>query len=671
MLVSEMTDERFRPSDPLLKSKLLFPPSRPNPVLRPRLTERLRQALHHALTLISAPAGYGKTTLIGEWSSLNAGDDVRQSYVALDVDDHDPIRFASYLVNALATQSPEAAQEALALLESALLPSLKVVLTALLNQITVLDTPLILVLDDYHCVTSAAIHDAMSFVLEHLPPQLHLVIATRVDPPLPLARLRARGQLVEIRAADLAFNAQEAAGFLSRTAGLRLKPGDSAALHARTEGWPAGLQLAALALQNDVNFAGSHRYVFDYLAVQVLEQQSETVQAFLLQTCLLDRLTGALCDAVTGRADGALILAQLEQANLFILPLDDERRWYRYHSLLADCLRERLRQQATATGIKRLHKRASRWYEDNGLLAKAIQHAVAAPDLARASLLIERAAEPAMSRGEVETILNWIKTLPEQEVRARPGLCVWYAWALCLTGMPGAVEPWLQRAEAALHSRLDRDDASVPRCRSKLGEIAAIRAFAGRLRGDLAQSMAQSQLARKSLDGADLIVHSAVAQNLGATYIAAGNYEAGRRALVEAERASRAAGHAYIYIGTLVSRARLDVLERRLPEAVASYEQARAHCAKEGLARLSREIGDELGRVLREWNGLVEPLSPRELQILKLVALGASTREIAVELVITVGTVRNHLKNIYGKLGAHSRLQVVEKARALKLVQPI
>jgi len=387
---------------PILATKLYVPPPQPKVVLRTRLIERLNEgSLHRKLTLISAPAGFGKSTLVSEWL---AGCERGAAWLSLDAGDNDPTRFVAYLGAALQTIAPNIGEGVLDVLQSPQPPPTESILTALINEITAVPDDFVLVLDDYHVIDARAVDDALTFVLEHLPPRMHLLIATREDPHLPLARLRARGQLSELRAADLRFTPDEAAEFLNQVMGLSLPAEDIAALEERTEGWIAGLQLAAISMQGqkDVtsfikSFTGSHHFVLDYLVEEVLGQQSESVKAFLLRTSILDRLCGPLCDAVLldPSLSGQETLEYLERANLFLVPLDNERRWYRYHHLFAELLRQRLHQSAaSSTGdegwdVDELHIRASQWYEDNGLEIEAFQHAAAANDVERAERLIE------------------------------------------------------------------------------------------------------------------------------------------------------------------------------------------------------------------------------------------------------------------------------------------
>ena len=384
-------------SAPILATKLYIPPPRPKVVLRPRLIERLNEGLSASrkLTLISAPAGFGKTTLVSEWV---AGCERPVAWLSLDEGDNDPTRFLTYLVAALQTIAANIGAGALAVLQSPQPPPIESILTALLNEITAIPDNFVLVLDDYHLIDSKPVDEALTFLLEHLPPQMHLVITTREDPHLPLARLRARGQLTELRAADLRFTPSEAAEFLNQMMGLNLSAEDVAALEARTEGWIAGLQLAALSMQGHQDatsfiqsFTGSHHFVLDYLVEEVLQQQSESIQTFLLRTSILDRLCGPLCDAVLGRLlplPGRKPWKYLERANLFIVPLDNERRWYRYHHLFGDLLRQRL---GKPKEFAEFHLRASQWHEENGDLGAAFHHAIAAGDFVRAAGLAEAA----------------------------------------------------------------------------------------------------------------------------------------------------------------------------------------------------------------------------------------------------------------------------------------
>ena len=444
---------------PLLETKLYVPRSRPALVPRPRLSERLDRGTASKLTIVSAPAGFGKTTLLTEWLAAGpAGpaDERLAAWLSLDRADNDPASFWTYVIAALRTVASGVGESALALLQAPQPSPIETVLTVLLNDLGAIAADIVLVLDDYHVIDASDVQDGMAFLLDHLPPGLHVVMASRADPALPLARWRARGELVEIRAAGLRFTPDEAAAYLNEMMGLQLTARDVATLEGRTEGWIAALQLAALSMQgrDDVagfiaGFAGDDRYVVDYLAEEVLQRQPDRVQAFLLQTSILGRLSGPLCDAVTGQGGGKATLAALERGNLFLVPLDDRRRWYRYHHLFADVLQARLLDEQPGQ-VPDLHRRASVWYQQNGEPSVAIGHALAAEDFGRAADLIELAI-PVMRRTRQEAALRgWLKTLPDEVVRVRPVLSVAFAGALLAVGEFEGVEGRLRDAERCL-----------------------------------------------------------------------------------------------------------------------------------------------------------------------------------------------------------------------------
>ena len=442
----------------ILTTKLYIPPPRPGLVLRPRLIERLDEGLHlgRRLTLISASAGSGKTTLLGEWAATS---DLSFCWLSLDKDDNDPARFWTYVIAALQTVHPQIGQSALPMLQGSQVPPVRSILTPLLNELAALSEPVVLVLDDYHLVTAAAIHEGVAFLLDHLPRQLHLGLAARADPPLPLARLRARGQLTELRADDLRFTAEEVAAFLNGVMGLKLQPEDIAALEARTEGWISGLHLAALSLQGHEDahafieaFTGGHHYIIEYLIEEVLSRQPEPVQHFLLHTSSLDRLCAPLCDVITGERDGANMLEQLLRDNLFIIPLDDERRWHRYHHLFGDLLRKRLGQSAPPEQRSELHRRASQWHEENDLLEQAVKHARAAGDFERIAGIAEQAAGDSLLDARLTTLLRWVDALPADVLRAHPRLQIYCAWALFMNGHLEAAQQALGDCRQALET---------------------------------------------------------------------------------------------------------------------------------------------------------------------------------------------------------------------------
>jgi LuxR family maltose regulon positive regulatory protein len=561
---------------PLLQTKLYIPPNRPELVSRPRLIERLdaglrqNQGFGSKLTLVSAPAGFGKTTLVGEWVNRLRSETTNQdrpccdaAWLSLDHDDNDPARFLAYLIAALRTIEPNVGKGALSALQSPQPPPADTVVTALINEIASLPKGLVVILDDYHLIEQQAIHDILTFLLSHLPPRMHLVIATREDPPLMLARLRAQGQLAELRAADLRFSSAEAAGFLNQSMGLNLSAKDISSLETRTEGWIAGLQLAAISMQRRQDtsevigtFTGSHRYVMDYLVQEVLEQQTENIKAFLLQTAILDRLTGALCDAVTGQHTGQATLEFLERANLFVVPLDDERQWYRYHHLFADLLRRRLDRSQPGRGLE-LHRQASEWYERQGFADEAMEHALSAEDFERAARLVEGHADTIWQSGEHTKLWRWLEGLPAEWVSSRPHLSVFHARSLYARGQPDAAEQALQAAEQALSPGTDLTTGTGPAGpalshqpdrKKLLGRIAVTHALLAFFRGDLSAIVKYSHQALEYLPEQDSAWRSTAAIAQGDAYRIEGNIKAAHQARYRALEISQAADNIYMIL---------------------------------------------------------------------------------------------------------------------------
>ncbi len=442
---------------PLLSSKYRLPIERPAVVARRRLVDRVAQAARVSLTVLSAPAGFGKTTLLSQWLTEAVGDGAAVAWLSLDRRDNDPALFWSYVVSAIRAAVPGFADTASPLLASPA-PVIDVVLAALLNDVDALPQDVVLVLDDYHLIERADIHEAMTVVLEQQPPRLHLILATRADPPLPLALARARGQLVEVRAADLRFTDVETAAYLNDSMRLGLSSTDVEMLGARTEGWIAALQLAALSLEGRsdpsafiTGFAGDNRYIVDYLAEEVLSRQPSEVKHFLLQTSILERLTGPLCDAVTGRDTGRATLLALERANLFLIPLDDRREWYRYHHLFAEVLQAHLLDERPDE-MADLHRRAGAWFEAHGEISQAVGHALTGGDAGRAAELMELAM-PLMRRERRETeVARWMRELPDDELRTRPVLAVAFVGALAQASEFDAVAQRLDAVDASLRS---------------------------------------------------------------------------------------------------------------------------------------------------------------------------------------------------------------------------
>ncbi|MCH8911722.1 MAG: helix-turn-helix transcriptional regulator [Chloroflexi bacterium] len=418
---------------PLLETKFYIPRWRPGLVSRPRLIERLDQGTERKLTLVSAPAGFGKTTLLAEWLAATEASERSAAWVSLDQSDNDPALFWAYFIAALQKVQSGVGEGARALLHAPQPPPIESVLTTLINEINAIEGDFKLVLDDYHLIDAQPVHDGVAFLLDHLPPRMHMVIASRADPPLPLSHLRGRGELTELRASDLSFTPDEASAFLNEVMGLDLSAADMAALETRTEGWIAGLQLAALSMQGreDVpgfirTFAGDDRHIVDYLVEEVLKRQPERVRSFLLQTSILDRLSGPLCDAVTGNEDGKEILETLERGNLFVVPLDDKRQWYRYHHLFQDFLRSRAVEHGTEIA-QDLHRRAAAWFEERDMAAEAIEQARTAGDHETVGRLLAANFEEFARSGQYASISSWSASLPEEMVQKRPRLALIHA----------------------------------------------------------------------------------------------------------------------------------------------------------------------------------------------------------------------------------------------------
>jgi len=594
----------------ILATKLYIPRPRPNVVSRPRLLERLNKGVHGKLTLISAPAGFGKTTLVSEWV---AGIEQPTAWLSLDEGENDPTRFITYLVAALQTLAPSIGEGVLSALQSPQPPPIEALLVALLNDLSTIQDPFVLVLDDYHLLDSQAIDQALTSLVEHLPPHMHLVIATREDPRLPLARLRARGYLTEVRAADLRFTSAEAAAFLDQVMGLSLSAADIARLSRRTEGWIAGLQLAAISMQGQQDtagfirtFSGSHHFVLDYLVEEVLGQQSERVQTFLLRTSILDRISAPLCDAVVRdpAASGRATLDYLERANLFLVPLDKERRWYRYHHLFAELLRLRLQQSTVSpTGdegitIAELHRRASQWYEDNGLEIEAFHHAVAAGDVERAARLVEGKGMPLQFRGAVIPVLRWLESLPKTVLDERPSLWVMSASALSMTGQMAGVEEKLQAAEAALQGNEQNEET-----RNLTGHIAAIRALLAAAENQADTSIAQSRRALEYLRPNNLAVRTATTWKLGVAYQLQGERAEAGRAFSEAIAISQASGNLIITLSASLGLAIVQESENQLSLAAETYRRVLELAgASPQIAVCDAHLG--LARIHYEWNDL-------------------------------------------------------------------
>ncbi|HET7087964.1 MAG TPA: LuxR C-terminal-related transcriptional regulator [Anaerolineae bacterium] len=618
----------------LLATKLHLPPLRPHLVARPRLIQRLDEGLRlgRRLTLISAPAGFGKTTLLSEWIHRSR---IPVAWVSLDAGDNDSARFLSYVIAAIQTLHPEAGSDSLALLRSAQPPATESILTALVNDLAQIAETVTLVLDDYHAIDARAAHDALTYLIEHSPPCLRLVVASRIDPPLPLSRLRVCGQLAELRAADLLFTLDEAAAFLNGVMGLGLSREDVAALEERTEGWIAGLQMAAVSMQGRLDlsafvraFTGSNRFVMEYLVDEVLDRQPPPIREFLLKTSILDRLSAPLCDALLKDEGGApsaslrgqvmkdekpltlpglpppsgsssLILEQLERANLFLVPLDDERRWYRYHHLFADLLRSRLK-QGSAAELPALHRRASEWFESNGLISEALSHALDAGDVERVARLVEVNTLAILERGELAALAQQLNRLPHTIVRTRPWLCISRAWVCAYTGQLDAVEPLLRDAEQAIGFDADREK------RRMAGHVAAIRAYVAWIQGEASRA---AELARQALDHLprqDQTTRALTAWTLGVALQLIGDLDGAVLAHDQAATIGRDAASMHVSLVAAGSLAFALMLQGKLHQAFSVCRDA-LRLAEEvkPAGRSMPAVGmahGTLSLILREWN---------------------------------------------------------------------
>jgi LuxR family maltose regulon positive regulatory protein len=593
-----------------LATKLYIPSPRPELVPRPRLIARLNEGLHRKLTLISAPAGFGKTTLVSDWLRQL---DLPAAWLSLDADDNDPARFLTYFITALQRLEPELGQAVQDMVRSPHSPSVEALMITLINDMATLPDEFVFILDDYHVIDAQPIQQALTFLLEHIPPQMHLIIAGRADPTLPLSRLRGRDQVTELREADLRFTAEEAAAFLNEVMKLNLSAADVAALEDHTEGWITGLQLAGLSLreQMDVSgfidrFRGSDRYIMDYLTDEVLSQQPAEIQTFLLQSSILSRLAGPLCDAVTQREDCQPLLERLEAANMFIIPLDNERCWYRYHPLFSELLQHRL-QRSQPDLIPTLHRRAGDWYERNGWVNEAVNHMLWAADYHRAAGLIVQNARGLLKRGQAATLWGWLDRLPEEVIRVDPHLNVALVWTRLLLGPLTAFDPILQQAEQAIISV--PVEAFAER-RALLAEVQAMRVIAAVEQGDT--SPAVIQLAQQSLDdlsGDSQYLSSALATSLALAYHVIGDTNAAIQSITTAKSIAEQSHNIFSILFTGYELAELHIEHGRLYEAELLHRQAldlvesrfgsaAPHIPLVGAAHIG------LGKLFYEWNDL-------------------------------------------------------------------
>jgi LuxR family transcriptional regulator, maltose regulon positive regulatory protein len=596
---------------PLLETKLHMPAWRPDMVARPSLIERLERGATSRLTLVSAPAGFGKTTVLAEWLAATRANGRAVAWLSLDAGDNHSVSFWTYVITALQETTRGGGSSALSLWQSSQAP-IEAVLTTLINELAAAPNDIVLVLDDYHVIEAREIHEGVAYLLERVPPHIHFVIATRADPALPLARLRASGELVEIRAADLRFTQDEALAYLNGVMGLGLTRQDISALEERTEGWVAALQLAALSMQNRADpasfiagFAGDDRYVVDYLVEEVLLRQPPQVREFLLETSILSRLSGPLCDAVTGRDGGKGMLETLDRANLFVVPLDDRRHWYRYHHLFSDVLRVRLLGQQPQE-VQELHSRASRWFEQNDELPQAVRHAFAAADFNRAAALVEHAIPEMLRSRQDATLRAWFEALPDELVRLRPVLGAGYAGLLLHSGEFDSVPDRLRDAEQCLkmasHVRSEEQgpwDASVfvdeAQFRELPGMIALYRAGHAQVVGSLHDTVKYARLALELMQE-DAPLRGGAMALLGLALWSSGDIEEAHKTYAEGIARVHLGG--YVNDSSTITLADMQIAQGRLRDALRTYQrslqlaEAQGRAAPRGTADLHVGISE-------------------------------------------------------------------------------
>jgi LuxR family maltose regulon positive regulatory protein len=725
-------------SGDLLQTKLFVPRLRPFLVPRPRLIKQLNTGcqLGHKLTLISAPAGFGKSTLLNDWvrqAELNR----HVAWLSLDDGDNDLIRFLTYFIAALQTIKSQIGQEAMMALHAQEAINIEEVLTTLLNELNEFAENVVLVLDDYHVIESPLIDKVLDFVLAHLPAHIQLVIASRIDPSLPLSRLRARGQITELRAKALRFTADETAVFLNQVVGVELSNQDVVALETRTEGWIAGLQLAALSMQGferagDISdfinrFTGSDRYIQDYLTDEVLKQRPEGTRDFLLHTSILRRLSAPLCDAVRGEMEGTAVnnsqtlLETLESANLFVVPLDNERHWYRYHHLFGDLLKQRL-QKTYPHLIFELHQRASIWYENEGYLDDAIYHAQAAGDTTRTADILENHWQVIVHRGELTQLKRLLDTLGPTYTRKSAPLSMAYCWIYTLTRVNDLVPHHLQDIREILKEAPPPNNGQQPiklavipslvetmeaiialdRKQPRQAKTHAMKAISlipddpnpatrGLLQGAASYRLAQAHRELGELEQACTILLAGLEMlKASDNYLGAANtvlqivsmyQEMGKTkdaitlcentlAYIKENHWETISPSGLVY----VTLADLQADSRAFDQAGKNLEIGRRlgeQIKSQQILNLANCVAVKLGSMAPQRQPLVEPLSQRELEVLRLVAQGLSNREIGKKLYLALDTVKGHNRRIFGKLGVKSRAQAVNKAVSLKIIPPL
>jgi len=595
----------------LLRTKFYVPPIRSTQIARQRLSDLINTGMEQSLILVSAPAGYGKTTLISSWLKEKQ---IPSAWLSLDGGDNDPVRFLQYLITALSPLASGIEVEAYGMLQGIQPAQFEYVINLMVNELASFPEPFVLVLDDFHVIQSESVQKILAYLLEHLPPQMHLALLSRTDPPLPLSRLRARNKLTDIRADQLRFTREEIAAFLNDVMGLALSADDLSAMETRTEGWIVSLQLAALSMRSskDIHgfvsaFTGSHHYVMDYLVDEVLGLQPKKVCDFLMQTSILDQMCGPLCESVIDAdpeepVDGQAMLEALERMNLFVIPLDDERCWYRYHHLFADVLRKRLEQYYPGS-LPRLHQRASLWFEQNGLIPEAIRHSLTGGDQDRVIQLIEQYGPILVLSGEYNALSNWIKAV-ESRSQTHPWIHIMKAWLFILTGQPERAEDLLQIAEKLISSL-----EAEPQNKLMQGAIATGRAYRSFINGDTNRTATFARQAMEDLPGVDLIsrsIRSIATALLGDASLMNGELEEARQVYTEARKIGQAAGDVHVIMVVNCSLGRILVEQGLLHQAAELFAEALQMATRPDGRKLvtAGEVYAELSQLSYEWNNL-------------------------------------------------------------------
>ena len=658
------TFDRASVTGSLLETKLYVPRPRSDLVPRARLLEALRQGAGQKLTVVIAPAGFGKTTLLADWLGNGA-------WVSLDANDNEPALFWAYFVRALQRIHPGIGRGTIALLESSRPPAIESILTTLLNEIDAIDSDFTVVLDDYHVIDAVPIHSGLTFLLDHLPRRMHLVIASRAEPPLPLARMRARGELTELRAANLRFTLDEASTFLTRVMELDISADETTTLEKRTEGWIAGLKLAALSMKARgtvvgfvEDFSGNNRYVADYLVEEVLKSERDDVRRFLLRTAILDRLSGSLCDAVTGDAGSQALLEDLARRNLFVVPLDDRGEWYRYHHLFADVLQRQARAE-DPEAVRSSHTRASAWYAQHGSTAAAVRHALAAEDVDRAAELLEQSWPEKDRSYESAQWLARVKTLPETLVRQRPLLSMGYAWGLLNGGELEAVEPWLRSVEQQLAEMAIADDERV---KSLTTELAAARVYLAQSLGDTPGTLEHATRALELIPEGDVAARATGLALVALAKWGRGDLDGGYRTFADALATMRKAGQDLDVIRGTFVLGDIRVAQGRLREAVSIYENGLA-LARDVANAETDELHLGLSEVYREWNDL--PSAARHLDTLAQSAAGTAHKGNKMRWCTAMARVREAQGDLAGALDLLGEAEANERRDPIPRVRPI